>query len=696
MAHRSLRARPAAMSDVFYLILRRMRFPLILLLGVYSVCVAGFAMIPGTGPDGQPTTPMTLFEAFYVVSYTATTIGFGEVPRPFNAAQRLWMTMTIYVAVAAWTYSLLNLIALLQDRGFQNALRIARFSRLIYNLREPFYIVCGAGETGRLLCHGLDHLGLRFVVVEKDADRLQQLRMDNFSIDNPMIAADASAPTIITQAGLLNSHCKGVVALTEEDTTNQAIAVSVRLLNPRVPVLARLRDSDTETHIGAFGGDIVVNPFQRFAERLSDAISTPERYRLRGLLTGLPGEPVRHIDRPPSGHWIVCGYGRFGHAVTERLREIGMSVSVVDTMHFSEGGVDVKGPGSNSEELKAAGIDHAVGIVTGYYSDTKNLAIAVTARAMKRDIFVVNRQNQLANDPLFDAFDSDLVMVPSKIVAQEFIARITTPMLNRFLRLMPQHNEADCRRVFDRLTSLDFGRNPEVWDVTVSAVATPALAEAIGSGETVTVAHLMANPWARDLRMKLVVLLIRRGNTNIQLPDESTVLEIGDKLLLAGNPRSKRRLAATLVNINALNYLLTGRESNGGFLWRWLTRKNPPKVVPLPPPIAEDEEQTSVVDDLSDENDDLFAADDQLAGVAFQPVESRQVQDDSDRLPVEGREVSANQQVDGCEVQACDDAAGDARKDKKALRKLKKQMAAEAMRKTAEGTTKEQSNTEID
>ena len=41
---------------------------------------------------------MSIFHAFYVMSYTATTIGFGEVPHPFNDAQRLWVTFAIYLS----------------------------------------------------------------------------------------------------------------------------------------------------------------------------------------------------------------------------------------------------------------------------------------------------------------------------------------------------------------------------------------------------------------------------------------------------------------------------------------------------------------------------------------------------------------------------------------------------------------------
>ena len=67
--------------------------------------------------------------------------------------------------------------------------------------------------------------------------------------------------------------------------------MSVRLLAPRVAMLARIRNDETETHIGVFGGDLVVNPFERFADYLTTAINSPNRYRLREIMTRLPGEP---------------------------------------------------------------------------------------------------------------------------------------------------------------------------------------------------------------------------------------------------------------------------------------------------------------------------------------------------------------------------------------------------------------------
>jgi len=60
---------------------------------------------------------MTFFDAFYFMSYTASTIGFGELPNPFTAAQRLWVTISIYLTVIGWAYAIGSLLSLLQDRA---------------------------------------------------------------------------------------------------------------------------------------------------------------------------------------------------------------------------------------------------------------------------------------------------------------------------------------------------------------------------------------------------------------------------------------------------------------------------------------------------------------------------------------------------------------------------------------------------
>ena len=94
---------------------------------------------------------MGFFDAFYFMSYTATTIGFGELPHPFTDAQRLWVMVAIYLTVIGWAYAIGSLLTLLQDRAFRQALALQRFTRKVARLREPFLLIVGYGQTGQLL-----------------------------------------------------------------------------------------------------------------------------------------------------------------------------------------------------------------------------------------------------------------------------------------------------------------------------------------------------------------------------------------------------------------------------------------------------------------------------------------------------------------------------------------------------------------
>src|SRR3712207_8254272 len=82
-----------------------MRAPLIVLIGIFSVSVLGLTLIPGQDAEGRPW-DMGFFDAIYVMSYTATTIGFGEIPYPFTYNQRMWVTISIYLTVVGWAYAI--------------------------------------------------------------------------------------------------------------------------------------------------------------------------------------------------------------------------------------------------------------------------------------------------------------------------------------------------------------------------------------------------------------------------------------------------------------------------------------------------------------------------------------------------------------------------------------------------------------
>ena len=289
------------MTSALVLALRRLRAPLIALIVIYALAILGLVLIPGQDAAGNPTR-VGFFHALYFVSYTATTIGFGELPFTFTDAQRLWVTCMIYASVVGWAFVIGKLLALLNDKGFLQAMRLRRFATQVRRLGEPFYLVTGYGETGQLLCRALDRLDVRFVVLDISEDRIAELGVENYRTDPPALAADASQPETLLLAGLRHDACQGVIALTNSDSANLAAAIAVRLLNPSIPVLARADARETAANMASFGTDHIVYPFERFGEYLASAIDTPASCQLMELLVDVPGWRPRPDSEPPHRH----------------------------------------------------------------------------------------------------------------------------------------------------------------------------------------------------------------------------------------------------------------------------------------------------------------------------------------------------------------------------------------------------------
>lgn len=550
------------MGTLFFLSIRRLRAPLIFLIAAFAVSTAGFALIPGVSPDGTPWHP-TIFEAFYLVTYTATTIGFGELPYPFTNPQRMWVTVIVYLSVIGWAYLLGSLLGLMQDKGFQTALVTARFARAVRRLREPFYLLCGLGETGQLVAAGLDRMGHRFVALDADEARVTDLDLGDYATDPPALAADVISPETLRRAGLAKRECIGVLALLPDDRANLAIAVAGRLLHPGMRTIARAHTTNTMLALRTCGVTEIINPYREFAERLAIALRAPDTHRLLAWLAGPRGGRLGPRIPAPPGHWIVCGYGRFGTEVVRTLKDAGFEVTVVDPDEPPTPGLAlVHGLGSDRESLVEADIDQAEGLVAASDDDTANLAMAMAARQLKPGIFVIQRQNRMQNRSLFEAFGAEMTMVQSEIIAHECLASLRARHLTRFLALVYTRDNDWAAALADRLEAVVGREAPEFWHAIVGKRDAPGLVDAMsrpGAGAP-TLGDLLRDPADRARALPAVALLLVRAGSVSDCPAAATELRPGDELLFAGPDWARRAMRETLLNANTAAYALTGRE----------------------------------------------------------------------------------------------------------------------------------------
>lgn len=559
--------------STFFLVLRRVRGPLIALILIYALAVLGLTLVPGP-PDAQGhVQKLSFFHAFYFVSYTATTIGFGEIPYAFSEQQRLWVLVCIYLSVVGWAIFIGKLLQLSQDVNLQRAIRTNRFGHDVRKLQEPFFIVCGYGETGHRICAALDHMGYRVVVLELDGERLSDIELQSYVADMPHLQTDAANPNVLQRAGLRHPHCQGLIVMTNHDASNLAIAITGRLLAPRLPILARAEQADTAANMASFHTPHIINPFQKFSDFLALALHAPAAYRLHSLLTGQITSAETHRP-PPRGHWLLLGFGRMARQLAERIAQEGLPVTVIDLHpepHDLQPGVQwIQGDGTCAPALLQAGIENAVGLICATANDINNLSTAVTARHLNRHIFVIARQNNVVHQTLFDYLQADMTMVPSAVLAHECLAILTTPLLAPFLHELQQAPQAWCTGLLQQLRATLGDNTPhEVWSVRISPAHTPALYTTLRHGTMVNLGAVLKHPGQRQQALPCVVLQrVRHGHPTLLLPDLASDLQTGDELLLVGSAQSKRQLALTLGYQHTLQYVLTGQDLPAGWLWQ--------------------------------------------------------------------------------------------------------------------------------
>jgi len=525
------------MPNLIYLLLRRLRSPLITLILVYAISMTGYVLIPGENNNLEPY-QMSFFDAFYFVSFMGTTIGFGEIPYEFTQNQRYWTLICLYATVISWLYGIGSLLSVFQDPAFRQQTKLNRFKRSVTRIRQPFYLICGYGETGRKLVRDLANDGILSVVLDSDEGPINDLEVNDLSISPLWLKADASDAQVLEIAGVNHSFCQGIISLANDDRVNLTIAIVGQLINNNVRLIARADTKEAESNILSFGANEVINPFETFASRLALALHSPGLHLVTEWTTGPRDKKVDEFSLPVKGTWIICGFGDFGRAAAT---------------------------------LKKAGIDNAVGIIAGTGNDPDNLSVLMTAHELNPNLFRIAHQNEDKNKPIFDAAKLDLVMQRGNLIADKIFALLRTPLLGDFLRIIGRFNKDRANQLASRMIGVMGSDYPELWEITVSEEEAPALYERLKYSD-IFIKDLLRHPDNRDRSVSAMVLFLKRGEGNVILPEDSRKLRRGDRFLMCGNKTANHKMQITIRNSSYLEYVLTGMRLPDSWVWRTLMK----------------------------------------------------------------------------------------------------------------------------
>lgn len=224
------------------------------------------------------------FDSFYMTLITMTTVGYSEIHpltkagRIFNSFLLIFGVTTIFIAIGAMTQTIIEM-------EFGDALAKRRNKRMIDNLKDHF-IVCGFGRVGRGAAAELQHSGVRFIVVDKNPERVERAMLAGMLA----VVADSTHDETLRQVGI--DRARGLVAALATDADNLFVLLSAKGLNPKIYVAARAAEEGAEEKMRRAGADAVFAPYSITGHRLAQSLLRPHVVQFLDFTTKDIGEDI--------------------------------------------------------------------------------------------------------------------------------------------------------------------------------------------------------------------------------------------------------------------------------------------------------------------------------------------------------------------------------------------------------------------
>jgi Trk K+ transport system NAD-binding subunit len=535
-----------------------MRTPFLVLISAYTIAIIGLVSIEGVTNEGKPYN-MTIFDAFYFISYTATTIGFGETPYEFTYAQRIWVSMLIYITVIGWFYSIGSLISLVQDKVLIKEIAKNRFMKQIKNMDEEFFVILGYNSTTKKIIEKALKKGFRVVVIEKNGQKVNELMMEGYTPIVPVLQADIHDPKAIEISGIKSPFCKGLVSLFQDDSLNLRIAITSKVINPKVPLAVKSTTENLTENLMDVGVEVIENPFDIISNQIDLSLNSPSIYQLAKWIFSLDNLSKQPL-KLPRGKYIVCGYGRMGKDIYRVLEKNKIEASFIEidkTKLPQAAHKDVIIANADDKEvLLSQGIDKASVIIAGTNNDTTNLSLLATAKKLNPDIITIARENELENYSIFQYSNIDYIFMPSRILIHKTINALVNPLSDKFFFLLKSQNEKFATELIEQLLGT-IGESPHIYELELEKEKAYAIIEKLENDQEIQLRHLLQRRDDKTLRNNIVPLLLQRGKKFFLLPKDEMKLQQNDKILFATTKEAIEDIEYIVQNCYELEYALS-------------------------------------------------------------------------------------------------------------------------------------------
>ncbi|MBI2353804.1 MAG: potassium channel protein [Deltaproteobacteria bacterium] len=221
---------------------KRMLGVCLALSAVFIVGICGYVSIEG----------WSLFDSLYMTVITIASVGFMEVHDLSNQG-RAFTIVLILCGSAILIYGLSVLTAFIVEGELTDVIRRRKMKNCISRLKGH-YIVCGVSATGRHIIAELSRTGHRFVVIDRDPERIRLLTESEFL----HIEGDATHEAVLVAANIATAE--GLFTTLHHDADNLFVVVTAKGLRQELKIVAKASDEESERKLRMVGADRVVMP----------------------------------------------------------------------------------------------------------------------------------------------------------------------------------------------------------------------------------------------------------------------------------------------------------------------------------------------------------------------------------------------------------------------------------------------------
>jgi voltage-gated potassium channel len=220
-----------------------------------------------------------------------------------------------------------------------------------------------------------------------------------------------------------------------------------------------------------------------------------------------------------EGHYVICAYGRVGHAAAEELRRRHGDILVIEANADLEEDLSHSGMtyliGDPSKEgvLEDAGVERAKGLICAVDSDAINVYITLTARSLNPDLFIISRASSPSSVQTLYRAGADRVVSPYTLSGTRMASMAMDPAVLEFVDMVGLAPGL-------RVEELRIGPDSEMCGLSVRDACTPF--------------------------ERVMVLAVKKPDGELLIPPQAhTPLEVDDVLIAIGPVSSLSEFASS-------------------------------------------------------------------------------------------------------------------------------------------------------